>query len=203
MSYAIVNIATGGIVGRIMGQFPDPVVWPNGDASHASSVGDERAGYRFVSVVYGPEKPGEFYTLTETTPSLSASVLTMAQTWTPNDLGSVQAILKTRIDDAAEAQRARYLTPGSGQALVYLQKFNEAKAVLNAGDGIANYPLLAASVTGTGTLMTTAQIVVAKMVQCYVGVAEIEATRISAKTAVSNAASVDEAAAVVSGLTWD
>ena len=56
--------------------------------------------------------------------------------------------LIARIDAEAEAVRAQYITPGSGQAMVYGAKQAEARAYQAAGkpSDLTDYPLLGAEV---------------------------------------------------------
>lgn len=203
MSYAIVNIKTGKVFERIVEWLPNPVVWPNGDASHAASVGDERDDHRLVEVIYQPDSLGEFYSCTAVAPSLQGATLIMTRTWTANDLDVVQARLTKRIDDAAEAERLKYITPGSGQAMVYLQKKLEADAYLvDAKPDLTRYPLLSASAIDNATVADTAKTVLATANNWTVIAATIEKIRLTAKNEIMTAKTVDEAALVVDRVVW-
>lgn len=109
--------------------------------------------------------------------------------------------LLARIDAEAEAVRAQYITPGSGQAMVYGAKQAEARAYQAAGEpaDLADYPLIAAEVGTTApTAAEIAALWLAMEAQWVQAAAAIEALRLSAKAAVREAAPEDrEAAAVV------
>lgn len=111
----------------------------------------------------------------------------------PVDLSALKRALKAEIDAAAEAERARYITPGSGQAMTYQAKSAEAVRYLAiAGEG--DYPLLNAEVGVTGeTLHQVAQIVANLHGQWQVVGGLIERARLSAKAAID--AAPDEASA--------
>ena len=147
MSFAVVS-DTGEIAQTFPGDaVPDPVVWPNGDASHGANVGYRHSQWRIVNVIYGPDRPDEFHENTDTKPLLNGNTLTYVRTWTPQPLAYVQKTLSARIDEDAERQRQLYLTPGVGQAMVYTRKLAEAHfSAAEQNPNPKNYPLLAASV---------------------------------------------------------
>lgn len=67
--------------------------------------------------------------------------------WKNQDLAAIKAGYKAAIDADAGVQRLRYITPGGGQALTYMQKADEAKRYLSTTKPVAgDYPLLAAEV---------------------------------------------------------
>lgn len=113
------------------------------------------------------------------------------------DLDAVKAMLISKIDDEAERARLAHITGGAGQAMSYLQKAAEAKACLADAEPDAEaYPLLAAEVGITApTLGEVAQVVAAAHASWTVIGAQIEATRLGAKAAVS--AATDAATAEV------
>lgn len=111
----------------------------------------------------------------------------------PVDLVGLKVALKSDIDAAAEAERSRYITPGSGQALTYQAKAAEAARFIEHA-GIGDYPLLSAEVGVTGeTLQQVAQIVINLHAQWQIVGGLIERARLAAKAAVD--AAPDEAAA--------
>jgi hypothetical protein len=68
-----------------------------------------------------------------------------------------KALAKRAIDAAAEEARSRYITPGSGQAMEYLESYQQAKAKL--ADRDAETPMVAADVVaGTRSPFTAAPI---------------------------------------------
>ena len=72
------------------------------------------------------------------------------------------AALIAEVNEAAEALRGRFLTAGSGQAMTYLRKEDEARRFDPEADA-ADYPFLAAEAASTGaTLVDTAALVLAQ-----------------------------------------
>lgn len=104
--YAVVDLKTLEVTKAYSGyvSLPDPVVWPNGDATHATPLGEERAGCRFVEVVYAGDAPGEFYHVTDYVPSLEKSHLTFSRQWAPDDLEATKTIALKRLNDQTEAK---------------------------------------------------------------------------------------------------
>lgn len=122
----------------------------------------------------------------------------------PVDLGNLKASLKAQIDADAEAQRLKYITPGAGQSMAYLQKAMEATAYLAATDpDPADYPLLAAEVGITGdTIADVAAVVDAHYQAWRVIGAAIEQARLGAKAAVDAAETVEDAQAAYEAVAW-
>jgi hypothetical protein len=59
----------------------------------------------------------------------------------------IKTFLKAQIDWAAEAERLKYITPGTGQAMTHQRKVQEAHAATAEQDpDPADYPLLSASI---------------------------------------------------------
>lgn len=118
-------------------------------------------------------------------------------------LQEAKAALARRVDALAEAKRLTMITPGVGQAMVYMQKFAEAqRASGDANPTPANYPLLAASVGVDGpTISAVAQKVIQTFTAWVTAAAAIERSRLKAKADVAAAANEASAGAVVSGLT--
>jgi hypothetical protein len=114
------------------------------------------------------------------------------------DLSAFKAALKSQIDAAAEAERLKYITPGSGQAITYARKVEQAKAVLAAADPQpADYPMLAASIGIDGAdIVAVANTVVAMDAAWEMIGAAIETTRLTAKQAVDLAETAADARAV-------
>lgn len=125
------------------------------------------------------------------------------------DLGPIRASAKKKVDEGAEAMRQLFVTPGSGQAMVYMSKEAQARACLtDPSPDPASYPLLACTIgierhPDTGVLAQNvtevAQIVVAVLDQWMLPAAAIEAARLSAKNAIDDAstpAQIKAAAAV-------
>lgn len=111
------------------------------------------------------------------------------------DLSALKATLCTQIDAAAEVERARYITPGAGQAMTYQTKAAEALAL--ASDPAldpAVYPLLSAEIGITAPdLAGVGAVVRAAYAAWQVIGAGIERARLAGKAAVL--AAEDEATA--------
>lgn len=124
----------------------------------------------------------------------------------PPSLEEVKPAALARIDAEAEAERLRHVTPGAGQAMVYMAKEAQARACLaDPAPDPQDYPLLACTIgierhPVTGDLATTVQEVAAIVIAVAGGWAQvaagIEAARLAAKAAVEAAQSSEEVAAV-------
>lgn len=122
----------------------------------------------------------------------------------PVDLGELKTRLKAQIDADAEAERRKYITPGSGQAMTYQQKAAEATAYLADTDPVpADYPLLAAEVGITGETIADVAAVVDAHYQAWrlIGAA-IEQVRLGGKAAVDAAETAEDAQAAYEAVTW-
>lgn len=114
--------------------------------------------------------------------------------------------LSTRIDEDAERARLRYITGGSGQAMTYQQKAQEAAEVLAlVGSGEideSQFPLLSAEVGITApTLIEVAQVVDYAYQTWRVVGAQIEALRLGGKASVSTASTI-QAAKAAAQIQW-
>jgi len=119
-------------------------------------------------------------------------------------LAALKAELKREIDRDAERERLRYITPGDGQAAVYLAKAEEVQRF--AGDGSpdpADYPLLAASIGIDGEDLAAVAAVVAATRQQWLGLAAmIESARATAKAAIDAAGDEDGARGARKLVAW-
>lgn len=143
-----------------------------------------------------------------------------AVAYPPVSLTLLQANYCADIDAQAEKQRLIYITPGAGQAMVYLQKQTQATAALaavaakppmTAADGAAAFSLLAAEVGITDDPSTgkpAADVFgVARNVQALSAAwlpiaAAIEAARLKTKAAISAATTADAAQAARNAVAW-
>ena len=118
-----------------------------------------------------------------------------------------------RIDAKAETVRLRYITPGAGMAMTYQEKFAQANAVAGLGEAAANamseadrleqFPTLAASVgIEAATLWECAQLVLAKYTAFAALSYTIERARLSGKSAISAATTVQGVADAEGAVAW-
>lgn len=113
------------------------------------------------------------------------------------DLGELKLALKLTVDIAAELERQKYITPGSGQAMTYQAKASEALRYAET-DGEGMYPFLSQEVGITGdTLADVAAVVLAMHNQWQAIGSEIEQARLSAKAQIDAAPDGTAARAVV------
>lgn len=121
-----------------------------------------------------------------------------------SELKLLKERLKAVIDQAAERQRLRYITAGAGQAMTYAQKAEEARLCLDATEpDPEDYPLLAAEIGITAnTLVGVAQVVATANAQWLQIGRTIEAARLSAKKAVSEAETAENAQAAADAVVW-
>ena len=114
------------------------------------------------------------------------------------DLAPLKAEALRRIDAAAEQARAAWITPGSGQALVYQAKAAEAGRYLAASPppaDLSSYPLLAAEVGLTApNALALAQVWQRMDGDWTAAAARIERARLEAKRAMDEARTPDEIA---------
>lgn len=116
------------------------------------------------------------------------------------------------LEMAADAQRARHITPGSTMGAVYAEKAAEAIAVDAMGRDAANalpgngsdmFPLLAASVGIEGeTLFDVAELIGSRAEETVTALAAIERVRLQAKKAIKESASIEEAKAIYEAIQW-
>lgn len=122
----------------------------------------------------------------------------------PAYLDIIKDRLKKKVDEQAETERLRYITPGAGQAMTYQQKMEEVRALTqDAEPDEANYPLLSAEVGITApTLTEVATVVLAAFQQWQQVGALIEGTRLSAKAAIDATETEADAQAAFDGVGW-
>ncbi len=110
-------------------------------------------------------------------------------------LSDIKTALKAQVDAAAERERTRYITPGSGQAMTYQAKADEARRLAaDPSPDAADYPLLSAEVGITAPDLASVGAVVLAAYQAWQGIgAAIEGARLGTKQAIDLAE--DEAAA--------
>lgn len=109
-----------------------------------------------------------------------------------------------KIDDQAEAVRAKFITIGSGQAMTYHRKETEARAFDAATDPVAtDYPFLNAEATATGIAIADVAAAVLAQTNAWVVIgAKIEGARMAAKKAVAAAADIPAMVAAAT-IDWD
>lgn len=132
------------------------------------------------------------------------------ETW---PLDRVKIIYRNRVEEDAEHVRLRYITPGSGMAMTYTEKHQQAQAVEVLGEAAANgltpeqrtaqFPTLAASVgIEAPTLWDCALLVIQKYEQFAQLSGAIERTRLLAKKAISDASDPAAVVAAYGAITW-
>lgn len=125
----------------------------------------------------------------------------------------LQDNLCRRVDDDAESVRMRYLTPGSGMAMVYQEKFAQAQAVNAMGETAANamsqndreaqFPTLSASVgLEAPSLWGCAQLVLGKYAAFAALSLGIERARLTAKAQIKSASNVQSVRAAYEAIAW-
>lgn len=121
------------------------------------------------------------------------------------DLEKEKAHARRLIDEAAEATRLLFITPGSGQSMVYGQKFREAEYYLaNPNISVGEIPHLHDEATLYGIdLLTMASIVISKAHEWNQVSADIETTRLAAKMAVDNATDYKVIRSIPNEVDWD
>lgn len=120
------------------------------------------------------------------------------------DLDQLKVALKFVVDRDAESERLKYITPGTGQAMTYQQKVDEARAFKAATNPVmADFPVLSSEVGITaGTLAEVADIVLAAFAMWQQVGAMIENIRLGAKRDIDAAADAVAARAIVDAIEW-
>ncbi|MCQ9148161.1 hypothetical protein [Ochrobactrum sp. BTU2] len=117
---------------------------------------------------------------------------------------TVKTILKAKVDQSAETERLKYITPGNGQAMTYQQKVTEAQAFKATTEPRANdYPMLSSEVGITAeTIGEVADIVLAAFAQWQQIGAMIESIRLGAKRDIDAAEDEAAARAIIDAIVW-
>lgn len=110
------------------------------------------------------------------------------------NLDAIREAACAHVDEQAEVARRQYVTPGAGQAMVYLQKRQEAEAVCaNPSIDPAQVPHIAAEAAVYGlTLLDQAAIVLTMSEAWAVASTSIEMKRLTTKDAIRASSSVFE-----------
>jgi len=122
----------------------------------------------------------------------------------PPDLAMVKKYQCDVVDARAETERLKYITPGSGQAMTYQQKADEARRFVAAEAPVAaDYPMLSGEVGVTADdIAGVAAVVKAAHEGWQVIGAAIEGVRLRAKKAINQAATVEDAEAAAGAVAW-
>lgn len=113
------------------------------------------------------------------------------------DLEPIKVAAKRDIDARAEEVRALYITAGSGQALTYQAKAEEARHFIET-DGAGQYPFLSQEVGITGETLADVADVVFNMYNQWLAIgADIERVRLKAKRDIDIAETYQDIIAVV------
>jgi len=149
-----------------------------------------------------PHPSPYFYEVIGPVYQIEANRVLRVWTVTPRDLLTVKAETKARISSEAEANRHRYITPGSGKAMSYQQVAQEAIRY-GATGGAGAYPFLQARVaSGRYPDLATAAAATQQIETQWAAIGSaIDQVEDAAKIAVDAATTVEQvqAAAVV---TW-
>ena len=160
-----------------------------------------------------PAHDPRVHTLTGPTYQIEANRVLRVWQKTARDLEAVKAELCTSVDDQAEAIRGKYATTQAGMTMTYQEKFACANAVNAMGKEAANalsqeeatqmFAVLAASIgVERPTLWECSELVISKYQQWAALAHQIERTRLSAKKAINDSASVEAALAAHEAVTW-
>lgn len=107
------------------------------------------------------------------------------------DIEAVKLGICADVDAQAEAIRQRFITPGSGQAMTYQYKADEARAFM--ADNDAETPFLSAEAAATGkTVEEVAGEVLAQLAAWIAIGSQIEALRMKAKADIALASNLSE-----------
>lgn len=151
----------------------------------------------------------------ETDAALAAVLAASGLRLFPPTLEEVKQNLQQKVDEAAEKERQKYITGGSGQSMTYTEKFNQAVdfskkwqahkknpgqepepneydyLLLNAGLGIDGSTLIEVAETVTYSYAVWQQIGAA-----------IEGVRLKEKMAIAEAKTAEDAQAIFAAIKW-
>lgn len=158
---------------------------------------------------------GENLQITDNAKAAEIESLLAHDKWSIEALDAIKSDLNLLVDSAAEKERQKYITSGSGQSLTYSEKFNQAVdyskkyATYIADPKNATPPrdddflLLKASIGIDGdTMIEVAETVTyAYAIWQQIGAA-IEGTRLKTKAAISDAKTAEEAQAIFASIKW-
>lgn len=158
---------------------------------------------------------GENLQITDNAKAAEIESLLAHDKWSIEALDAIKSDLNLLVDSAAEKERQKYITSGSGQSLTYSEKFNQAVdyskkyATYVADPKNATPPrdddflLLKASIGIDGdTMIEVAETVTyAYAIWQKIGAA-IEGTRLKTKAAISDAKTAEEAQAIFASIKW-
>lgn len=118
--------------------------------------------------------------------------------------GAFRLDLKRLVDEVAEVERLKYITPGAGQAMTYQQKVTEAQGFnVATNPQPEDFPMLSSEVGITApTLDEVADNILAAYGQWQLIGAAIEAIRLGAKRDIDAAGDEAAARAVVDAIEW-
>lgn len=128
-------------------------------------------------------------------------------------LTALKAELCTKVDEAAEAERLKYITPGSGMVLTYQEKFAQAVAVEQMGEAAANamsvdqrlldFPILSASVGLDADTLWDCAVLVRERYTLFAQLANgIERARLHGKAQIRAATTVQGVRAAYEAIAW-
>lgn len=117
------------------------------------------------------------------------------------DLDAVKSYYSAQIDADAETRRNQFLTPGSGQAITYLVKENEARAWTK--DNTAPTPFLTAEAASCNTTIASLAALVIQQADLWHGIgSKIEAARRKANVEIDAATTIGAIVAAAS-VNWN
>ena len=124
-----------------------------------------------------------------------------------------RSVYARRVDSDAETARLQFMTPGSGMAMTYQEKFAQAQAVQSMGETAANalsrsdreaqFPTLSASVgIEAPTLWECAALILTRYAAFAASSLMIERARLAGKASIRAAATVDDVRAAYEAIVW-
>lgn len=126
-------------------------------------------------------------------------------------LSTLQARATAQVDVLAEQTRMRWITPGAGQAMEYMQSQAETVAATAAPDPLnaSLYPMMVAELNAyvaagntTITLRQVVQAAAARVAAWQTAGTTIKQTRLTAKKQIAAATTQAQITAIMAALTW-
>ena len=179
MTFALVQISPFVVIQTFMAQFPpDPVVWPDGAATHGvAATGIGHGPWALLPTNYTPAAPTQFHSLSTTIPVLNGTNVTFQQVWTPQPLPAVQSALLSNMSNNIAQSLAQIIDVNPASLFIFQERLMEARALANwltsttAQAATTSYPLLFATVgferALDGSVSTTMANIMFKVLNSY------------------------------------
>jgi hypothetical protein len=202
---ALIRKSNSEIIANWGDSIPSMFRLPDGDEIHCANSTWSNDRYKFIEVIYVDEQPHGYSILTGSTQEILDNKLVVTSLYDDPDIDTFKNNAIKAIDIKAENIRLKYITPGAGQAAVYIMKYNEAIEVLKDSAPDANqYPLTASNIglPGITNIIEAATSVVDQYTAWISIAAMIEDIRLKAKRSIEASNTIENAFNAFTSIDW-